>query len=234
MVMKLFAAVVLLAMPIAASAQQPATPRDQPTVVTSGEGLVQAVPDRAWMSVTAETRATSPREAQRRNADAMKPVQDRLRAAGIPDDAIKTTVYDLQQDWDYSNNRRTLRGYVARNTIDVRIDNVDRVGELLDLVVSAGATGVDNIRFDVKDRDRLEREALRLAVADARARAVAAASGSGLSFDRIFKIEEQGVISPPVPVPGFRTLEAKAADAPPIAAGELEIRAHVTVTSLLK
>ena len=117
------------------------------------------------MSVTAETRATSPREAQRRNADAMKPVQDRLRATGIPDDAIKTTVYDLQQDWDYSNNRRTLRGYVARNTISVRIDTVDRVGELLDLVVSAGATGVDNIRFDVKDRDRLEREALRLAFA---------------------------------------------------------------------
>jgi uncharacterized protein YggE len=234
MVMKLFAAAVLLAMPIGASAQQPVAPRDQPTVVTSGEGLVQAVPDRAWMSVTAETRATSPREAQRRNADAMKPVQDRLRATGIPDDAIKTTVYDLQQDWDYSNNRRTLRGYVARNTISVRIDTVDRVGELLDLVVSAGATGVDNIRFDVKDRDRLEREALRLAVADARARAVAAASGSGLTFDRIFKIEEQGVISPPVPVPGLRTFEAKAAEAPPIAAGELEIRAHVTVTSLLK
>jgi len=234
MVMKLFAAVILLATPLAAAAQQPATPRDQPTVVTSGEGLVQAVPDRAWMSVSAETRATSPREAQRKNAEVMKPVQDRLRAAGIPDDAIKTTVYDLQQDWDYSNNRRTLRGYVARNSINVRVDNVDRVGELLDLVVSAGATGVDNIRFDVKDRDRLEREALRLAVADARARAVAAASGSGLAFDRIFRIEEQGVISPPVPMPAFRTLEAKAADAPPIAAGELEIRAHVTVTSLLK
>jgi uncharacterized protein YggE len=186
------------------------------------------------MSVTAETRATSPREAQRRNAEAMKPVQDRLRAAGIPEDAIKTTVYDLQPDWDYSNNRRTLRGYVARNTINVRIDNVERVGELLDMVVSAGATGVDNIRFDVKDRERLEREALRLAVADARARALAAAAGSGLSFDRIFRIEEQGVSAPPVPVAAFRTLEARAADAPPIAAGELEIRARVTVTSLLK
>lgn len=232
MVMRVFAAVILLLMPIAASAQQPATPRDQATVVTSGEGVVQAAPDRAWMSVTAESRASSPREAQRRNAEAMKPVQDRLRAAGIPDEAIKTTAYDLQPDWDYSNNRRTLRGYVARNTISVRIDTVDRVGELLDLVVNAGATGVDNIRFDVKDRDRLEREALRLAVADARARALAAASGSGLSFDRIFRIEEQGVSSPPIPL--RQTFEAKAAEAPPIAAGELEIRAHVTVTSLLK
>ena len=98
--------------PFAASAQQPAPPRDQPVVVTSGDGVVQAVPDRAWIGVTAESRAANPRDAQRKNADAMKPVQDRLRAAGIPEDAIKTTVYDLQPDWDYSNNRRVLKGYV--------------------------------------------------------------------------------------------------------------------------
>lgn len=230
---RLFAAAALLLMPITASAQQPVTPRDQPTVVTAGEGVVQAAPDRAWISVTAESRAASPRDAQRKNTEAMKPVQDRLRAAGIADEAMKTTAYDLQPDWDYSNNRRTLRGYVARNTMSLRIDTVDRVGELLDLVVSAGATSVDNIRFDLKDRDRLERDALRLAVADARARAVAAAAGSGLSFDRILKIEEQSVSSPP-PIPVPRAFEAKVADAAPIAAGQLEVRARVTVTSLLK
>ena len=128
-------------------------------VVTAGDGVVQAVPDRAWIGVTAESRAANPRDAQRKNADAMKPVQDRLRAAGIPEDAIKTTVYDLQPDWDYSNNRRVLRGYVARNTIDVRVDDIDRVGELLEMVVTAGATAVDNIRFDLKDREARTRSA---------------------------------------------------------------------------
>src|ERR1051325_8932 len=92
------------------------------------------------------------------------------RGAGMREDAIKTTVYDLQPDWDYSNNRRVLRGYVARNTIDVRIDDVDRVGELLDMAVNAGATAVENIRFDLKDRERLQREALRLARAEGRER----------------------------------------------------------------
>jgi uncharacterized protein YggE len=232
MVMRLLAAAVVVLLPVTASAQQPASPRDQPVVVTSGDGVVQAVPDRAWTSVTAESRAASPREAQRKNAEAMKPVQDRLRAAGIPEDAIKTTVYDLQPDWDYSNNRRVLRGYVARNSIEVRIDNIDRVGELVDMVVAAGATGVDNIRFDLKDRERLEREALRLAVADARARAAAAAAGAGLSVDRVLRIDEQGVSSPP-PRPLFR--EAAAAQSgPPIEAGQMEVRAHVTLTSLLK
>jgi uncharacterized protein YggE len=234
--MRLSAAAVMVMLPLAVSAQQqPATPRDQPVVITSGDGAVQAVPDRAWITLSAESRAPSPREAQRRNAEAMKPVQDRLRAVGIADEAMKTTAYDLQPDWDYSNNRRTLRGYVARNTIDVRIDNVDRVGELLDIAVNAGATSVQNIRFDLKDRDKVERDALRLAVADARARATAAAAGAGMSVDRIIRIDEQGVISPPMPL-RRETFQADVPipAAPPIAAGSMEVRAHVTVTTLLK
>jgi len=233
MVMRLLAAAAMAMLPPAASAQQqPATPRDQPVVITSGEGVVQAAPDRAWITISAESRAPSPREAQRKNAEAMKPVQDRLRAAGIADEAIKTIFYDLQPDWDYSDNRRVLRGYVASNAIDVRIDNVDRVGELLDMAVTAGATSVQNIRFDLKDREKVEREALRLAVADARARATAAAAGAGMSVDRIIKIDEQGVSSPP-PVPLARATFAAAQAAPPIAAGSMEVRAHVTVTTLL-
>ena len=236
MVIKWFAIACIVMLPAAVAAQAPAPQRDAPVVVTSGDGVVQAVPDRAWVTVIAESRAPSPREAQQKNADAMKPVQGRLRAAGVAEDAIKTTGYDLQPDWDYSNNRRVLRGYVARNTIEVRIDGVDRVGELLDLVVNAGATSVENVRFDLKDRDRVEREALRLAVADARARATAAAAGAGLTVDRIIRIDEQGAATPP-PIP-LRRESLQAADvagaAPPIAAGSMEVRAHVTLTSLLK
>jgi uncharacterized protein YggE len=234
MVMRLFAAVVVL-FPIGASAQQQGAQRDQPVVITSGDGVVQAVPDRAWITVRAESRASSPREAQRKNAEAMKPVQDRLRAAGVPEEAIKTTAYDLQPDWDYSGNRRVLRSYVARNTIDVRIDSIDRVGELLDLVVNAGATSVENIRFDLKEREKIERDALRLAVADARARATAAAAGAGMSVDRIIRIDEQGVSSPPIPLQR-EVLQAGSVSAvvPSVAAGSLEVRAHVTVTTLLK
>jgi uncharacterized protein YggE len=234
MVMRLFGAVVIVLLPWSASAQQPTAQRDQPVVVTSGDGVVQAVPDRAWITVSAESRGSNPREAQRKNAETMKPVLDRLRAAGLPEEAIKTTAYDLQPDWDYSSNRRVLRGYVARNTIDVRIDNVDRVGELLDIVVSAGATSVENIRFDLKDRERLEREALRLAVADARARATAAAGGAGLSVERIIRIDEQGVSSPPIPLQRESLQAGSVAAAPPVAAGSMEVRAHVTVTTLLK
>jgi uncharacterized protein len=224
---------LLLFVPAVASAQQNTAP-EPPVVITSGEGLVQAVPDRAWITVTAESRAGNPRDAQRRNSEAMTPVLDKLRAAGIPADAIRTIGYDLQQEWDYVNNQRTSRGYVARNTIEVRVDSIERVGELLEMTVGSGATSVGGVRFDLKNRARLERDALRLAVEDARARADAAAAGAGRSIDRIVRIDAQpGGAS--VPLPRVAMLREQAAsDAPPIAAGQLEIRAQVTLTSALK
>jgi uncharacterized protein YggE len=126
------------------------------------------------------------------------------------------------------------RGYVARNTIDVRVDVIDRIGELLEMAVGSGATSVGGIRFDLKDRAKLEREALRLAVEDARARADAAAAGAGRSIDRVLRIDAQPSSSP-IPVPRIAMLrEQVASDAPPIAAGQMEIRAQVTLTSALK
>jgi uncharacterized protein YggE len=226
----------LLLTPTLALAQQSATTREEPVVVVSGEAVVQAVPDRAWVMITAESRGSDPREAQRRNTEAMTPVQDKLRAAGLPAEAIKTVGYDLQQEWDFVNNRRVSRGYVARNSIEVRLDAIDRVGEILALAVGTGATSVGGIRFDLKDRAQLERQALSLAVADARARAEAAASGAGRTIERILRIEEQGVASPPMPIQRSFALKeaAQAADAVPISTGQMELRAQVTLTAVLK
>jgi uncharacterized protein YggE len=231
----------MLLVPTAVFAQQPPSPSTpaEPVVVVQGEGFVQAVPDRAWITISAESRASSPREAQKRNTDAMNPVQEKLKAAGIPGDAIKTIGYDVQYEWEWVNNRRVGRGYVARNTIEVRVDNVDRVGEYLEIAAGSGATSLGGIRFDLKDRAKLERQALQLAVSDARAKAEAAAAGAGRSIDRITRIDEAPLYGGPVPMPRVAMREAlqvgdAAASAPPISAGQTEIRAHVTVTAVLK
>jgi hypothetical protein len=165
----------------------------------------------------------------------MSPVLDRLRAAGIPADAIRTVGYDLQQEWDFVKNQRVSRGYVARNTIDVRVDAIDRIGELLELAVGSGATSVGGIRFDLKDRAKLEREALRLAVVEARADAEAAASAAGLAIARVLRIDAQRSEGGPIPLPRVAMMREQAnSDAPPISAGQMEIRAQVTLTSVLK
>jgi uncharacterized protein YggE len=223
---------LIVALP--AYAQQPAAPVE-PVVVTNGEGLVQAVPDRGWIMISAESRAPSAREAQRRNADAMNPVLSKLKSAGVSADAIRTVSYDVQYEWDFVNGKRVGKGYVARNTIEVRVDNVDRVGEYLEIAVESGATSLGGVRFDLKDRAKLEREALRLAVADARAKAEAAAAGAGRTIERIVRIEENSVDGGPIPRPMLARQELTvAAAAPPISTGQTEIRARVMLTAVIK
>ena len=94
------------------------------------------------------------------------------------------------------------------------MDAIDRVGELLEIAGTSGATTLGGIRFDLKDRSKLEREALRLAVADARGKADAVAAGAGRTIDRILRIEEQGVSGGPVPM--YRREMAVQATAAPV------------------
>lgn len=224
----------ILASPAPAQ-DQPSQPRD-PVVVTTGEGMVKRAPDRAWVTVAAESRAKGPREAQKMNADAMSAVMQRLKGAGLPADAIRTLAYDLQPEFDYADGRQRLRGYVARNSVEVRVDDLPRLGEILDVAVTSGATNVGGVRFDIKDRDAAEREALKLAVADARARADAAAAGAGVKIERVLRIEEhRAVVPPPRPMPMATMRDvAVTAGEPPIAAGEMEIKAMVTLTAIVR
>lgn len=203
-----------------------------PSVVTTGQALLQRAPDQAFVTATVETRARVPRDAQQQNATVMNAVLQRLTSAGIPKDAVRTLGYTVQQDVDFVNGRRVARDFVARNAVEVRVDPVERTGEVIDAVVQAGATGVDQVRFDVKDRASLEREALRLAVVDARARADAAAAGAGRTIDRVLKIDDTR--QPEFRGPAMATMVSRDAAATSIEPGVIEIRATVTLTASLK
>jgi uncharacterized protein len=229
---------VILPLMLALGPQTPSPAPAQtegPVAVTTGEGVVKLAPDRVWVSIAAESRAKSPKDAQRANADAMKSVLDRMKALGLPDDAIRTSGYDLQPEFDFANGKQTLRGYLARNSVEVRVDEISRAGDVLDAAVGSGATNVSGVRFDLKDRSAPEREALRSAVADARKRADAAAAGAGMKVDRVIRIEEHRSISPePRPMMMARQSMVADAGAPPIVPGEIEVRVSVTLTSSIK
>jgi len=223
--------VVLAAAPVLA-AQNLAT--DPAVVVVSGEGVVTAAPDQAWVSIGAETRSKNPKEAQSQNASAMNAVQQQIAGAGIPKDAVRTIAYDLQMEYDYANGKQTPRGYVARNTIEVRVDDLTKLGDVLDASVRSGATSVRGLRFDLKRRDALEREALQRAVADATARAEAAAAGAKRTIDRVIRIEEDRVQMRPLQSQTMAMRPDAAMEKTPMAAGEIEIRGQVRLTATIK
>jgi uncharacterized protein YggE len=220
----------------AASAQTSRGDQDPPVVVTLGEAVVKRAPDRAWVTISAESRAKTPKDAQRMNAEAMTAVMQGLKGAGLPPDAIQTASYDLQPEYDYVDGRQRLRDYVARNSIEVRVDTLQKLGEIIDMSVGSGATRVSSVRFDLQDRTGAEREALRLAVADARERANAAAAGAGVRVERVLRIEEHRPGTPIPPPQPLMTMRAEMAQAPstPVAPGELEIKATVTLTAVVR
>ncbi len=214
-----------------ASSQQ----ASEAVVVTRGEGIVRAAPDRAFVIVRSEARAASPQEAQRLNAEAMTAVRERLTEFDLDADAIRTLGVNLQPEFDFQDGRRTLRGYLASNSIELRLDDLPRLGTLIDAAVGSGATSLGGIRFDVRDRRTLERQALRDAVADARARADAAAAGAGGTIGRVIRIEEQGA-APSVQPPFRMAMQADAGQVAttPIAPGRIEVRVSVTLTASLR
>jgi uncharacterized protein len=224
----------LIYLPVEVWAQTPQV--TEPIVVMSGDGLVKATPDQAWVMLATESRSKNPKDAQSQNANTMSAVQQKLVAAGIPKDAIRTLSYDLQLESDWVNGRMVPRGYVARNLVEVRLDDISRVGDVIDVAVTSGVNSVQGVRFDLKNRAELEREALKRATADARMRAEAAAAGAGRTIDRVIRIEEPGSRPYPMP-PAMMTRQSMAADkqeTTPIVAGEIEIRSTVVITVTLK
>lgn len=224
---------ILLSLPATAVlAAEPWT--GPPVVVTYGEAVLRVTPDRAFVQIRTEARAPAPKAAQQEDAKAMAAVQQQLREAGIPEAAVRTVGYDLQQEFDYVGGKQVSRGYVARHTIEVRVDEIAQLGDVIAKAVGSGAAAVAGIRFDAKERDQLEREALRKAVEDARGRADAAAAGAGTSVAGLVKIEEQRTFEGPRPMMMKTAAMAAEAVATPIAAGEIEIRSSVALTSAIK
>ena len=220
----------LAAVPLAA--QAPIVPPAEPVVVTQGHAVINAAPDRAYVTVAAESRSRNSAEAQKANAEAMTQVLQRLQQAGVSKDSIRTLSYELTPEFDYANGRQTFRDYLVRNSVEVRVDDMNRVGAVIDAAATGGATSIGGVRFDLRNRQELERDALKQAVADARARAEAAAAGAGRSIDRIVKIEESVV--PEMPRPMLRMAPADAAVATPIAPSNIEIQARVTLTASIR
>jgi hypothetical protein len=225
---------LLLASPAFAQTPPPIVSPLQPSIVTRGQAIVTARPDRAFVTIAAESRSRNSADAQKQNAEAMTSVLQKIEQAGVPKDAVRTVGYELQPEFDYANGRQTFRNYVARNTVEVRLDDIDRVGVVIDAAAAGGATTITGIRFDVRNRAALERDALRQAVADARARADAAAAGAGATIDRVVRVEEEPHYEPPRPVMRMSAQAVERDVSTPVEPSTIEIQARVVMTVSLR
>jgi uncharacterized protein YggE len=204
-----------------------------PVIVTQGEAVLKRAPDQAWLTVATEQRESQPTEARRKGAEAMTAVQSALKKAGVPDNAIRTTAFSLAPDVEWVGGRSTVRGYVMRNQIEVRVDALDRLPGIIDAVNVSKTAGLSILgpRFDLKNRQAAENEAFQHAVELAMQRAQAIATGARRMVGPIQRIEAHAADMPRPMVMTASMAARQAQDTPtPITPGEIEIRAQVTLT----
>jgi uncharacterized protein len=221
------AAVLLVAAAIAGVAQpqfgRGATPSNGTVITVTGNGTVDATPDRASFNFGVTTQGSTAADALSRNASQARAIIDALKKAGIDSSDIQTTQVSL---WPQtSRNGTRITGYQASNSVQV-IAGLGRSGALVDAAVRAGASNVDGPSLDTADKSSFYADALKRAINDAKLKAQALADGAGLTLGSLLKVREGDNSAQPMP------LYAAARDAAsvPIEAGTQQIQASVTVT----
>ena len=179
--MKIFSLTLLIVMMICATTF--AEEIRPPIISVSGEGMVEATPDRATISVGVVTRAKNPSAVQADNARAATSVINSIVALGIERKNISTGNYNFNPTYRrYDNGKSEIDGYEATNSVAIIVDDLNLVGKIIDTALNHGANRVDSLNFGLRNKNSYQDEALRLAVLDARRKAEVAASALGKSI----------------------------------------------------
>jgi uncharacterized protein YggE len=175
------------AVPAGSAASQPT----ERTLSVSGTGVANLTPDIAYINVGVHTEKQTAAEAvDENNAQTQKVIQA-LTDAGVDSKDIRTTNFSIypMDKYDPQTGQPTgQKSYVADNTVTVTVRELDKLGDLLDTVVQAGANTVNSIQFDVADKDKALAPARDAAVKDANAKAQELATSAGVQLGELVSV----------------------------------------------
>ena len=194
-------AATALAAPVAAAEIQIAV--QNPVVELTISEVVRADPDLAQVGAGVQTRSQTASDAVRANAEAMERLVERLRSLGIERQDIQTSNFSLNAEYDYnqSNGRSPVfTGYMVTNQVTVRLSRLDRVGQVLDALVAAGANNIFGPNFMLEDDREAKAVARRTAFQRAQVQATEFAQMAGYTGVRVLEVSESFQGFGPVPV----------------------------------
>jgi uncharacterized protein len=224
-----FALVVATAALLAAPAvAQPVPPA---AISVTGEASVSVPPDLAQVDGGVTSDGKTAREASDTNNAAMGKVLLALKGAGIDEKDYQTSRLSLQPQ--YAPNRSgpsPVVGYRASNRVTIRVRDITKVANVIDVLVGAGANEVGGINFMVSQASKLLDDAREKAVADARRKADIYARAAGVTLGEPLSISEEGSS-----VPLYRgKMAAPMAAGAQVAQGEETLSVTVSVTWAIK
>lgn len=234
---KIFAAAAaLLAASTAPLIAEETKPMER-TVTVSATGTATATPDEAAISTGVSSEGKSAREALSKNNEAMKKLIAELKGKGVEAKDIQTAQFNIEPLYVYPKEGAPpqITGYRVNNMVSVRVRDLDKLGEVLDQLVTAGANQMNGISFNVSKAETLKDEARKEAMDNALRRAKLYAAAAGAEVGEIVQIAEDVVSAgPPRPVVFAQARMAAAEKSVPVERGEQELEARVTATWRLK
>lgn len=236
--MRLLLALALAAASSSAMAQpSPANPPVPPprpaTIQVTGRAKVSQIPDRVYIDIGVTTQAPKSEAAAAQNARRLSAVIAALKRAAGPGAQLTTTEYSVAPNYNYPRDggTPTIVGYTVSNVVRIRLDDLRKIGPVIDAATQAGSNNVRDISFALRDEQAPRSEALREAALEARQDAEVLAGALGVRIVRVLSVSEE---SPPVgPIfPQTRQFTARVAAAPatPVEAGTIDINATVSLT----
>lgn len=228
--------VIALALLVGACA--PANNAGARTLSVSGSGEAMLSPDIAYVYVGVHTEAPSAAEAVEQNTTQTEALIQAIRDFGIEANDIRTTnfsIYPMDRFDPATGLPSGEKVYAADNTVYVTVRNLETLGDLLDTAVQAGANTVNNVQFDVEEKDDALQQARAEAVADAREQAEALAQAAGLTLGEIQSISFFD--AQPYPIfegKGGGGFAGDVAATVPIQPGQLTFNVNVSVTYELR
>jgi uncharacterized protein YggE len=224
----------LLAAPAVAQESEP-----YPRIMVSGEGVSTLAPDMAIVNLTVTREAETAREALDANTEAMARVLAAMQQEGIEERDLQTSNFSIEPKIVYPKNYSSdspeapkIIGYTVRNSLTVRIRDMDRVGDILDTSVTLGVNQGGQISFTNDDPSEALNQARIKAMEEAIAKARTLAEAAGVGLGKVLEISENSYRSQPVPIARARNVAFNAAESAPVpvAAGENSYSVTVNVS----
>ncbi len=219
----------------------------QNTIVVSGEGEEFAKPDLVTFSFSVVEEKKTVADAQKVATEKSNKTIAFLKGEGIAEKDIKTTSYNIYpkyetiygsatictREWCPPNpGKQIIMGYEVSQSIEVKVRDLEKAGELLSGIGSLGVSNVSGLTFDVEKKEEVQAKARAEAITDAKKKAEVLADDLGVSLVRIASFSENGYTPTYYGRGGVISMKADGAfaPAPEIPMGENKFISNVTIT----
>lgn len=199
-------------------------------ISVSGTGQASGAPDLALLDLGVSTEGKTVKEARDAAATAMNAVNDAVKGDGVAEKDVQTQQFSIEPEYQYPDGKQELIGFRVTNIVEVKVRDLDRVGEVIDDVAAAGGevVQVQSLTFTIEKPETLRAQARQEAVADASARAASLADLAGVKLGKPISVTET-TGTPPIRF-GIAAPSAQGgAESTPIQPGELEVSVTVDV-----